>query len=1610
MQFDLISGKKENFGQNLVGNNIIDIGDATDYLPRNRSVPTKAYELVFESDDLSEVPQEILNASGVSSSLSGGISLSPKALEKIGIPPTHSTLHAKKVEDKSTLFRSVFTGAKSMPAVSKPEISGGYEISVTTLGSSTGHAPVNVRHLLVPPAVRQAIYDYAISALEKIGSVENPLYRLEILKPSYIDKDSFTIEEQKRAILENRTLHRRIRGKVRLIDKSTGKVVDERHMTILSVPYLSDRGSFIINGVSYLPYNQLRLRPGPYGRIKSNGNIEVFVNALPGKGVSQHYELNPETGVISVKIKQAYIPAITLLRAIGVPDEKIKKEWGINIYNANVMAAKDSSIDRAYAAIVGRAPPATNEEKMERIRQKLMENIFDENVTRLTLKKPYKNLTPDAMLDITKKLIRLQLGQEEPDDRDSVAFQYFLGPEDLIYERILNAKNKLNAILYRATFKKDLSFLTPGFLNDSISAYINSSGLVQAASEINPAEIMDNYYKVTSMGAGGIASVKGIPEESRDVRATYFGFIDPVRSPEGEKIGVDMRIASGAFKGASGELYIRVFDLKRKKMAFLPSSKLMDVTVVFPSEFKHGGPVVAAISKGKEKYVSIDEADYALLFMEDAFSALSNLVPMKSAIRPLRISMGSRMSAQALPLVKPEAPLVMSGSPRAMKPYESLYGRHVGAILSDVSGTVVSVDEHKIKVKDNNGKIHTYELYHNFPFNRKTFLHNTPVVSVGQKVNNGTLLAKSNFTDDNGNVALGVNARIAYLPFEGWTYEDSVVISSSMAKKLTSEHMYQYFTPFGADTKVGKDHWMNLFPNSGYSKEQLDKIDKDGVIKPGSVVKKGDPLILSAKEKDVVYGKMIRSGKSSYINATQEWEHSEEGIVTDVVKTDKGATVVVKSRSEAQVGDKISGRYGDKGVIAAIVPDEKMPVDSQGRPFEIIFSPLVVISRANPAQIIEAALGKIAEKTGKPYVIEDFRNIDDLTAFSKEELRKHGLTDKERIYDPVKGRYIDNVMTGNRFIMKLHHTSESKSSGRAMGEYTAEGLPAKGGDNPAQRLGLLEVSGLMSHGAVEFLRSSKLIRGQRNEEWWQAFMSGRMPPDPATPQVFNKFISHMIGAGINVVRRGNKFNLFALTDSDIDRMTAGRQLKNAETVDWKSGPVELKPVKGGLFDEALTGGPLGNLWSYIKLAEPMPNPVMERPIQILLGLTERQFYDVISNKLGFDDKGNIVEADKRNKFDNWYTGTTGILKMLSRIDVNKEIENERSRIKFGKRTVRDHALQRLSILMGIKKTGIRPEKWILTKVPVIPPIFRPVQFMAGTDVQLISDANFLYRDLWEANSALEEVKQTGLSANEERLNLYKAFKAVVGLGEPINPKTVVAKAKGLLDQIFGQSAKFNMLQRKLIGFSLDIVGRAAITPNPELGLDEVALPEETAWEIYKPFIVRALVRQGTGRLEALELIKNKDKKARDALIAQMRSRPVIVSRAPVLHKYGIMAFWPVLTKSNVIQVNPFIVKGFAADFDGDTMGFHVPIRDEEIREAIEKMLPSKNLWSVSRFSVNYVPLTEFAVGLYLATKRAKKKPDVSDEKPKSTYASPSAVRQAYERGELNLDDVVEVFV
>jgi len=226
--------------------------------------------------------------------------------------------------------------------------------------------------------------------------------------------------------------------------------------------------------------------------------------------------------------------------------------------------------------------------------------------------------------------------------------------------------------------------------------------------------------------------------------------------------------------------------------------------------------------------------------------------------------------------------------------------------------------------------------------------------------------------------------------------------------------------------------------------------------------------------------------------------------------------------------------------------------------------------------------------------------------------------------------------------------------------------------------------------------------------------------------------------------------------------------------------------------------------------------------------------------------------------------------------------------------------------------------------------------------------------------------------------------------------------KGILQHIFGTNPKFGTVQFKLLGASVNLVGRGVIVPNPDMDMDSIGLPENRAWEVYQPFIIRGLVRRGMPRMAAMDAFKNQTKAAKEVMLQEMEHRPVLVNRYPVLHRYGLMAFKPKLVKGDTIQVSPIITKGFAADFDGDTMQYHVPASDKARQEALDKMLPSANLYSGASFKVMYTPNQEFVQGLHAASAAREEGP------PKRTFASRQDALRAYKRGELSLGTPVEI--
>lgn len=1435
-------------------------------------------------------------------------------------------------------------------------------------------------------ALRTGIFDQALANASKIEPVENDLYALTLNQVGYEGPERFSKAEHKKAVLRHESLARKLRGTWSLIDKKTGTPVAERRATIANVPYLTDSGTFVNNGVEYTLAHQMRLRPGIYTREKENGELEAHVNVLPGKGRMHRYYLDPKTGVFKINIGQAQIPLMPLLKTLGVSDKQVRDTWGNEIAAVNMQQGDAGTLDKLYQRLVSRRQPNADAVlKQKAIADEFAKMELDPEVTQRTLGTAFKNMTPEVILATTKKLIALNKKEAEPDDRDSMVYQNVYGPEDLIAERFLKDKANLRKLLWKATAKKSLDHVPAGVFNKAIQNALIGSGLGSSLEEINPAEIFDHQTRVTRMGEGGIGSLDAVPEESRSVQPSHFGFIDYLRTPESGKVGVDMRFASGARKAGNNlrTFVVPVKNAQTGEQEYKTPQELADMPLMFPGEERNNLPVAAALVGGKLKYVPKKDIKYTVPNMDSTFSGLSNMVPMKSMIKGHRVIMGSRMFTQALPLVNAESPFVQSGqADKEGVSHEDMMGEKLGAVRASEQGQVVSVSPDEIVVRGPDGAKKTIELYNEMPFNRKTSWSQTPTVKPGDTIKPGQLLATSNFTDQNGTAALGMNMRVAYLPFRGKNYEDAVVISESAAKRLSSSHMYQHEAEFSEGVHAGKKSFVSLFP-SEYDKKTLANFDDNGAIKKGTTVNFGDPLVLVAKKRDTTYGKVHRGRAGSFANDTITWEHHAPGIVTDVEQTKKGVSVVVKSVAQMEVGDKLTGRFGDKGVVADVIPDEQMPKDGQGRAFEVLVSPLGLISRINPAQIVEAALGKVAEKTGQPFKINDFDDQKDLIEFALEELRKHNLSDTEDVEDPDTGRKIKGVLTGNRFFMKLHHTSESKAQGRAMGSYTAEGTPAKGGSEGAKRVGMLDLGALLSHGAGKVIRDAKMVRGQANPEYWSQFMAGYDPPLPRVPHVYEKFVGQLRGAGINAVRTGSKTNIMALTDKDVDELAGDREIQNTETVDWKGN---LKPKKGGLFDETLTGGHTGNRWSKITLSEPMPNPVMEEPIRRLLGLTEKQYREVLA---GRQPLGNS-------------TGPKAISTALASINVPKALEQAREDIKSGRKTARDEAVRRLAYLKSAETTGLHPKDWMLNKMPVLPPLFRPVSQMGTKKLPLVDDANYLYKELFDANQSLKEASGALSEYGDERLTLYDSMKAVTGLGDPLHPKNQERRVKGFLSKIFGASPKYGTVQRKLLSTTVDLVGRAVITPNPDLDMDEVALPEEKAWEVYKPFVVRGLVRRGLPRLQALSMAEDKTKQAREELVKQMSSRPIVINRAPVLHRYGMMAFYPRLTKNKTMEVNPTITKGFGADFDGDAMQYHVPSTEDAAKEAVEKMLPSKNLFSTASFKAHYVPNKDYQTGLYLASSRVNKK-----SAPRVFRNKKDAVA-AYRRGEIDVDTQVHI--
>lgn len=462
-----------------------------------------------------------------------------------------------------------------------------------------------------------------------------------------------------------------------------------------------------------------------------------------------------------------------------------------------------------------------------------------------------------------------------------------------------------------------------------------------------------------------------------------------------------------------------------------------------------------------------------------------------------------------------------------------------------------------------------------------------------------------------------------------------------------------------------------------------------------------------------------------------------------------------------------AARYANKGVTARVVPTSEMPIAADGKPIDVIFGPTGIVSRVNSAQLVEAMLGKVAAKTGKRYVLPGFMN-ENMVEFAKRELEQAGLTDREDLTDPTTGITIPQITVGNSYIVKMHHTAESKGGARATGSYTMDELPGGQGHDGSKLLGNLILGAIIGHGSTEVLKDMKLVKGQKNTDFWRDFKLGRTPVMPSTPLIYDKFIASLQGAGINVHKEKNTTNIFALTNKDINDF-AHAEVKNSDTYSANN----MAPLPGGLFDPNIFG-PNGTQWGYIKLDEPVLNPVMEDPIKLILGLTEADLEAVIS--------GN-------KKLPNGLTGGLGLKKQLESINMKQAVQDALNDVKNATRTKRDKAVKKYRYLSSMLKHNAGPADFMLDKIPVIPPRFRRIS--QSGDLTMVADANYLYRALMDNQQDVRDARNAGLPEDmvgSGNLKIYKAFKAITGLSDPEDRKLQEKQVSGLLKWVFGKGS------------------------------------------------------------------------------------------------------------------------------------------------------------------------------------------------------------------------------
>lgn len=1101
-----------------------------------------------------------------------------------------------------------------------------------------------------------------MNGIQRQFPIENDNYRL-IIDNIHAVKKEYDHNDEKDAILKSRSLTYPIRGDISLVNKHTNNVVDkETGFSLMDSFPLTKKHALVYKGNNYSVANQLQLLPGIYTRRKGNGELESHINTETGRSFS--ITLDPLTGIFYAIIDSARSPiAPLLIDVFNIPSSEVIKYVPKEIWKNNVLSYDGNEakqLNWLYTKLVSTSlqkAGSTKEEMIATLRSSMEGAKLSERTTGITLGQSVPALNGQALLLTLRNLVQVYKGEREEDNRDSLQFKRVQNLPDYLQRRFEPGKEHASVVKIRDKIKFHLGrvdqnnpkikdVLTAKPFNKIYSTYILQSPLVATNEETNPIDRLENVAKVTVLGKdeGGIKEERGVPMTARNIDPSHLGVIDPSRTPESSHAGIDQRFTITASRDANGILYAQLKDNKGK-ILHMPVDHMMKSVIGFP--YQENKKMVQAQDHGVIREVPRSKVQYWIPEGTNLYTITTNLVPFLNSDHPQRLTMAGKVIPQALSLVHREKPLVQTTtggegvigreSSGKNESFVKALGRIIGT-TAEHDGTVTEASKAGVTIKGDDGVKRKIQFVKNLPFNMKGFLDDEkPLVAVGDKVKRGDVLAENNYTDD-GQLALGRNMQVAYIPYKGYNHEDGLVISQTAADSLKSHHAYKVDYDVNESSVLKKVLVKRYFPGK-YTKEQLDKLDDNGFAIVGQTMMHGDPVyvVLEKREptaEDKILSKLHKSLVNPYRDVSEIWTHEEPGQVVDAHTQGKSIRILLRSIKPLEVGDKLTGLHGNKGIVSLILPDHEMPFHKEsGKPVDLLLNPASVTSRINLGQIMETVAGKIAQKTGKPYLVKNFA-VDNNLKKLKEELAHHKISDTEELVDPKSKKSYGKILTGPQYFLKLYKTTDQNYSARNVEAYDNMLQPTKGGEEGSKSIGYMEFLGLLGSNARKILKETATLKSEENSEYWSKFALGQPLPKPKMTFATQKFFNYLKGSGINVNTEHGRITAAPMTDEDILKLSNGR-LKEPLMLNSKN----LSPEDGGLFDAAITGGMRGGKWSHYPLAESIVNPTFENPVRTLLGLNSNAFGSIASG-------AHAIKKNKTGSFDIYDTKTGHMIKTI----------------------------------------------------------------------------------------------------------------------------------------------------------------------------------------------------------------------------------------------------------------------------------------------------------------------------------------------------------------------------